>query len=1038
MQLNHVPRVFLKLTVGFIFVIVSAATMGQYDGDNAAQGKSAQLKTGPVNTELRFKPDELLVKFKPGVTSSQAVSALKSAQAKTTHTFKRPRSLAASPIDGWRLVKIGKGRKLKNVYAQLKKNPTVERVEFNTEIKTFQIPNDPRFSEQWPLHNTGQTYGTVDVDIDAPEAWSIITGADVVVGVIDTGIDYTHPDLAANIWTNPGEIPGNGIDDDNNGYIDDIHGYDFVNNDGDPMDDHGHGTHVAGTIAAVGNNGLGITGVNWRAKIAAIKFIGANGSGWTSDAIKSVLYASDMGINITNNSWGGGGYSDALKDAIDTAGANNGLFVAAAGNNYNNADYYPLYPAAYTSDNIISVAATNHFDQRAWFSNWGKKSVDLGAPGYAILSTVPTTGNSCCSDPTGYKILSGTSMASPHVAGSAALLLAQQPESTSANLKALLFETVDWTEEMAGITVTGGRLNVGNAVNCDSSQMHLSIPAPGRNFEVWSKETTALLVQISKCGDFVAGATVTTAFDNGDANLILYDDGEHQDGKANDGVYGNDWIPSTTGPLTITANATHTSYSPQAASVTGTLRDHVMYIKESAAYSWIDATAGTAYSLPDDGGKYIPIGFDFDFYGVIRNNLTISSNGFLSFGGFFDAYMFWNYPIPHSDIPNGFIAPHWDDLDPSSGGMVYSLLEGTAPNRRLTVAWVNVPKYLADSVEGITFEVTLYEGTNEVVFQYQDVEFSPVAGYWNNGGDATVGIENWKGTEGTQYSYNQAVLQANTAIKLKPKKYNYRPIAHAGGPYEGIVHQPIQFDGAASSDREGDPLTYTWNFGDGTTGTGATPSHTYSSKDVFTVELTVNDGVRDSYVATTTVNVPNHPPEVVIGGPYAGNAGVNIQFDSFATDIDGDELPYYRYSWDFGDGYSSYGANPTHSYFLPGEYTVKLSVYDGTDSTIVQTTATIINLPPVANAGPDQLIQRKDKNVFLKGSGSYDPEGKNIRYKWRQVSGPNVQITWDTFANPSYVLEKGLKAPVEWVFELTVRDILGSTSTDQVVITLTK
>jgi hypothetical protein len=250
------------------------------------------------------------------------------------------------------------------------------------------FPNDPRFSEQWALHNTGQSGGTSDADIDAPEAWNIITGdSSVVVAVIDTGVDYTHPDLAANMWVNQAESTGTtGVDDDGNGYIDDIYGYDFCNSDPDPRDDHYHGTHCAGIIGAVGNNDVGVSGACWSVKIMSIKFLDSGGSGWTSDAIESVQYAKLMNVRLTSNSWGGGSYSQALKDAIDAAQAKGILFVAAAGNDGSNNDTYPHYPSNYTSENVISVMATNNTDVKASFSNYGLTTVDIGAPGESILS----------------------------------------------------------------------------------------------------------------------------------------------------------------------------------------------------------------------------------------------------------------------------------------------------------------------------------------------------------------------------------------------------------------------------------------------------------------------------------------------------------------------------------------------------------------------------------------------------------------------------------------------------------------------------
>ncbi|HUW19467.1 MAG TPA: S8 family serine peptidase [Sedimentisphaerales bacterium] len=319
------------------------------------------------------------------------------------------------------------------------------------------IPNDSRFSRLWGMHNTGQSGGTPDADIDAPEAWCIHTEAnDVVVGVVDTGIDYNHPDLAANMWVNEAEFNGEaGVDDDGNGYVDDIYGYDFVNNDGDPMDDHYHGTHVAGTIGAVGNNGKGVAGVCWRVQLMGLKFLDSQGTGWTDDAVSCIEYSILMGANLTSNSWGGGGYSRALKDAIDAAGAAGQLFVAAAGNDALDSDTYPHYPSSYESENIISVLSTDKNDQKSGFSNYGFVSVDLGAPGSDILSCVPEGG---------YQSLSGTSMATPHVAGACALVWSASRLLSHLDVKDIIMNTVDRTPALEGQCVSEGRLNVYKAL----------------------------------------------------------------------------------------------------------------------------------------------------------------------------------------------------------------------------------------------------------------------------------------------------------------------------------------------------------------------------------------------------------------------------------------------------------------------------------------------------------------------------------------------------------------------------------------------
>ena len=349
-----------------------------------------------------------------------------------------------------------------DVTARLRNVAGVSYVSANAALRMAATPDDPSYRQLYGLDNTGQTGGTPGADIDAARAWDVTTGSRAtVVGVVDTGIDWTHPDLAPNVWTNPGEIAGNGIDDDANGFVDDVHGFDFVNRDGDPMDDHGHGSHVSGTIGAAGNNGVGVVGVNWDVSLMGLKFLDDTGSGSNAAAIEAINYATMMrsryGVNVRvlNNSWGGGGFDPGLLDAINASGAAGILFVAAAGNAGADADRAPGYPAAYDAPNVVSVAATDHRDALAGFSNYGAASVDLAAPGVAILSTVPGGG---------YATFSGTSMATPHVAGAAALALSVDPGLGVAGLKSLLLATVDPLPSLAGKTVTGGRLNADRAV----------------------------------------------------------------------------------------------------------------------------------------------------------------------------------------------------------------------------------------------------------------------------------------------------------------------------------------------------------------------------------------------------------------------------------------------------------------------------------------------------------------------------------------------------------------------------------------------
>jgi subtilisin family serine protease len=396
--------------------------------------------------EPEFVPNQVIVKFNSGVQAAE-IEALQQSLGATV--VSKTTNLG---IQLWEV----RNTTAEDAIATLNNDQRVDYAEPNWIVSIdANVPNDPNFNNLWGLNNTGQTGGKADADIDAPEAWDIQTGANVVVGVIDTGVDYNHPDLADNIWTNPGEIAGDGIDNDSNGYVDDIHGYDFVNNDGNPLDDNNHGTHVAGTIAAKGNNNNGIAGVSWSADIMALKFLGASGSGTIFNAIKAVEYATKMGADLTNNSWGGGGYSQGLYDAIAAAGKAGQLFVAAAGNSASNNDSFPAYPASYNLNNIISVASTDNKDNLSSFSNYGVSSVDLGAPGSLIYSTIPGGG---------YATFSGTSMATPHVAGVASLIWSEYPDLTVSEVKNKILGSVDPIAALNGKSVTGGRLNAFKAL----------------------------------------------------------------------------------------------------------------------------------------------------------------------------------------------------------------------------------------------------------------------------------------------------------------------------------------------------------------------------------------------------------------------------------------------------------------------------------------------------------------------------------------------------------------------------------------------
>lgn len=393
--------------------------------------------------------NEVLVKLRPGITSVDLYALEQQADVDSDDEVA---TVAGGTI--WRL--HSRSKSSDQLLATLAANSSVVFVEANGIWGLDLTPNDTRYSELWGMKNTGQVIntvaGTAGADISAETAWGVTTGSrSIVVGVVDTGIDYKHTDLAANVWNNPGGIGGCAAG---------THGYNAITKVCDPLDDQYHGTHVAGTIGAVGNNGLGVVGVNWISSIMGLKFLDSTGSGTTANAISAIDFAvnakiAGVNVRVLSNSWGGGGFSQALLDEINKANANDILFVAAAGNNGTNNDVTPHYPSSYNTPNMVAVAATDNNDLLASFSNFGATSVHLGAPGVDILSLQP--GNL-------YQYLSGTSMATPHVSGVAALVLAKTPSLTTAQLKSAILNNVDPIPSLTGNCTTGGRLNAAKAV----------------------------------------------------------------------------------------------------------------------------------------------------------------------------------------------------------------------------------------------------------------------------------------------------------------------------------------------------------------------------------------------------------------------------------------------------------------------------------------------------------------------------------------------------------------------------------------------
>lgn len=450
-----------------------------------------------MSTEAAFVPGEILVKVKPGhMGKFLAKKSLLGAEVKKELNTLSGQFLLLKSNSKSTQSLLSELQDLSEVqyaepnyiYKAIASKQTLESILFGTvkENHSSMAPTDPLYGKLWGLKNTGAnepdrnggtstTPGVAGADTDAEKGWTITTGSKkVTIAVIDTGIDYNHPDLKNQIWTNEKEIAGNGVDDDNNGFIDDIHGWNAYAKNGNPMDGNAHGTHCAGTIGAEHNNGIGVAGVMSDVTLMAVKFLSDEGSGSLADAVVAIDYATKMNVDIMSNSWGGGGFSQALEDSIKAAKNKGIIFVAAAGNDSSNNDSRPSYPASYQVDNVISVASHTAQDTISSFSNFGKRSVHVAAPGSNILSSVPGGD---------YKVFSGTSMATPHTSGVVGLLLSETGRLPVLEVRNRLMATTVPGPAYRKTTQGGGRVNIYNFLT------DTRIPRQGPADNAWRTES---------------------------------------------------------------------------------------------------------------------------------------------------------------------------------------------------------------------------------------------------------------------------------------------------------------------------------------------------------------------------------------------------------------------------------------------------------------------------------------------------------------------------------------------------------------------
>ncbi|MFL6387919.1 MAG: FG-GAP-like repeat-containing protein [Terriglobales bacterium] len=681
--------------------------------------KSANLGQAP-----KYVQDRVLVRFRPAASAADMQAA---------HAAAGFRVLTdSSVVDRLQVVQLAPGTNVHDAIRMYRNNPSVLYAEPDYIVQVTGVPNDPFFSTQWNMQNTGQNGGTVGADIHATQAWNITTGsAGVVVAVLDTGVDYNHTDLASNIWSAPAGFITSSINGIPVQCAAGVHGLNVIDSTCDPFDDNGHGTHVSGIIGAAGNNGTGVAGVNWTVQILPCKFITADGFGDISHALACLSFIKQMkdsGVNIvvSNNSWGGGQISQSLQDAIAAQMADGILFVAAAGNDFSDNDMFPFFPANIFLPNVISVAASTRTDDLVAFSNLGRHTVHLAAPGVEILSTTPFNT---------YSIFSGTSMAAPHVAGVAALLKAQDPTRDWRAIKNLILAGGDTVPTMAS-TITQKRLNAFGAMTCANSAVQRRLlPVPGT---IAASVGSPVVLSFLNINCAQPGGNVSVTVTPGNQSISLVDNGIGDDQAAGDGIYTGQFNPSALGNYAL--------QFPDGSTVNVEVLSAYGFTKVPFSYQTI---TGVGLDLGDDSVAQIASPFPIQFGGGSFNQLFVSSNGTISvtdpFSDFVNRFLApGGFPIFVQE-PTTIIAPWWTDLFPVRGTAqnVFWQVVGTAPNRQLVVEWRNVRSFLcrSDSSANITFEAIFKEGSSDIQFNYSDAVFGGDCALQDYGQGATIGIQ---------------------------------------------------------------------------------------------------------------------------------------------------------------------------------------------------------------------------------------------------------------------------------------------------------
>ncbi|MBU6399138.1 MAG: S8 family serine peptidase [Verrucomicrobia bacterium] len=821
-----------------------------------------------------FRPDRILVKPKAGIDLA-AVNLLLGTQV-----------LQSFPAMGnLQVLQVPAGQTAQQLIAAYQQSGTVAYAEPDYAVQLLLTPNDFRYwdGSLWALHNTGQLGGTPGADIDAPDAWDLQhTATNIIVAILDTGVRYTHEDLAANMWTQPGGTN---------------HGINALTGSNDPWDDFGHGTHVSGTIGAVGNNSVGIVGVAWTAQLMECKFIDSQGNGSISGAITCINYARDHGAKIINASWGTTNFnSAALHDAIANARDAGIIFVAAAGNSQDDNDGpNAIYPASYTDlDNVISVASTGRNDQLSVYSNYGAKSVHLGAPGQDIFSTYYQNDSN-------YVAMSGTSMAAAHVSGACAVVWAHYPDETYKQIIARVLNGTDPLPSLAGKTITGGRLNLFKALSGSTSPPPATVTA-----------------------DFTASPTSGTA-----PLAVQFTD------KSNGGITAWDWSFGDGSPDSSTQNPTHTYTNSGTFTVTLTVTGSGGATNSKSATIQVNSTpppssppVANFTANPTSGTAPLAVQFNDKSTGSITA---------------WD----WNFGDGSPDSSTQNPTHTYTNAGTFTATLTVTGSGGTTNSKSATIqvnaappppASPPVAKFGAYPISGqapMTVKFFDQSTGNITAWDWNFGDNSPHSPIQNpthtytNAGTFTVTLT-VTGSGGATNSTSGTIQVTNPPPPPPPPVANF-----AASPTSGNAPLTVQFTDKSTGTVSG----WDWNFGDGSAHSSTqNPSHTYASAGTYTVTLTVS-GAGASSTKTGTIQVNNAPPPPTVTvnttSPVASEIGpINGQFTlSRSGDTSTALTVNYTLSGNAVNG-SDYQQLPASVTFPAGASTATVTVVASSDALI--------------------------------------------------------------------------------------------------------